>query len=162
MKQPIALARRLAVVAVAYLAAAAGATAAMIGASWLRSGIPGGDATVVADSLLWLTFLAGVYIAAAAGPPSFVAIVLAELNGWRLLRIYVVVGIAIALLTYNAGIGDWMFGPSELGFPLDMQDIIIGGGLIGGVIYWAIAGRRAGGDTSPERVDVPASEAPHG
>ena len=143
--------KRLVVVGAAYLVAAAGATAAMIAASWLRAGIPGSGAAVVADPLLWVTFLAGVYIAAAAAPPSLVAIALAELNGWRLLRIYVVVGIAIALLTYNAGIGDWMFGPSEYGFPHDMQDIIIGGGLVGGVIYWAVAGRSAGRTNGPSK-----------
>jgi hypothetical protein len=144
MKESMTFARRVAVVVAAYLVAAAGATAAMIAASWLRTGIPGSGAAAVADSLVWLTFLAGTYIAAAAAPPSLVAIALAELNGWRLLRIYAVVGIAIALLTYNAGIGDWMFGPSEYGFPHDMQDIIIGGGLVGGMVYWAIAGRTAG------------------
>src|SRR5262245_53935952 len=162
MKKPMAFARRLAVVAAAYLVAAAGATAAMIAASWLRSGIPGSGAAVVADSLVWLTFLAGTYITAAAAPPSLVAIALAELNSWRLLRIYVVVGIAIALLTYNAGIGDWMFGPSEYGFPHDMQDIIIAGGLVGGVIYWATAGRRAGRAKGPssEATVRPAPERP--
>jgi len=149
MKKPVPFARRLAIVAAAYLVAAAGATAAMIAASWLRSGIPSSGAAVVADSLLWLTFLAGTYIVAAAAPPSLVAIALAELNGWRLLRIYGLVGIAIALFTYNAGIGDWMFGPSEYGFPHDMQDIIIGGGLVGGVIYWAVAGRTAGRTKAP-------------
>jgi hypothetical protein len=141
--------RRLAIVAVAYLVATAGATGAMIAASWLRAGIAGSDAAAVADSLLWVTFLAGTYIAAAAAPPSIIVIALAELNGWQLLRIYVIVGIGIALLTYNAGIGDWMFGPSEYGFPHEMQDIIIGGGFIGGVLYWAIAGRTAGRAKQP-------------
>ena len=152
-------ARRLGVVTAAYLAAAASATAVMIGASWLRAGLSATSAAEIPDSVLWLTCLAGVYIAAAAAPPSLVAIVLAELGGWRLLRIYVLVGIAVALLTYNAGIGEWMFGPSEYGFPSDMQDIIIGGGVIGGLVYWAIAGRTAGRAKAPTSDDAPAREA---
>jgi hypothetical protein len=158
----MALAKRLAIVIAAYLAAAAVATAAMIAVSWLRTGIPGSGATEVADSLAWLTFLAGTYIAAAAALPSLAAIVLAELIGWRLLRIYVIVGIAVALVTYNAGIGDWIFGPSEYGFPHDMQDIIIGGGIVGGVIYWAIAGRGAGRPVPPIATSTSEAASSHG
>ena len=140
----MAFAKRLAVVIAGYLIAAAAATAAMICASWLRAGLPASEAASIADSLLWLTVLAGTYVATAAALPSLIAIVPAELAGWRLLRIYVLVGIAVALVTHNAGIGERIFGPSEYGFPSDMQDIIIGGGLVGGVVYWAIAGRTAG------------------
>jgi hypothetical protein len=150
--------RRLVVVIAAYVVATTAAAVAMIAASLLRAGVAGNDMPDLFPSALWLTAGAVVVVTTAAALPSLVAIALAEWLGWRLLRIYVIGGIAIALLTYNGSLAERLLGEIGWDFPSEMQDIIIGGGIVGGVIYWATAGRSAGRAKSLSPVDAPAGD----
>jgi hypothetical protein len=151
--------RRLAVVVAAYVVATTAAAVAMMAASLLRAGVGGNDMPNLFPSALWLTLGAVVAVTLAAALPSLVAIALAEWLGWRLLRIYVIGGIVIALVAYNAGLAGWLLGEIGWDFPSEMQDIIIGGGMVGGLIYWAIAGRRAGRVKAPAPIEAPPSGA---
>jgi hypothetical protein len=86
--------------------------------------------------------------------PAVVAIVLAEAFAWRSVLYYFLSGGLIALIADQAS--DLVIAP---GFPGRRMVIMLAAGFVGGFVYWAIAGQRAGGWGSREtRPQVPAKE----
>ena len=85
---------------------------------------------------LGLTATAAVVLAI----PALVAIVLAEIRGWRSLSFWAAFGGGIVLVGAVVG--------SALGMPSPAGPLIFGG-VIGGFVYWAIAGRNAGSLRAP-------------
>jgi hypothetical protein len=82
---------------------------------------------------LWFAVHAGAYVAV----PSFVAIVFAELFGWRSLVFWALIGGAI-------GAAPLLFGPWLAGVADPHLAAFATAGVIGGAVYWLIAGRSSG------------------
>jgi hypothetical protein len=89
--------------------------------------------------------LLAMFVAWLAFTPAFVFMVIAELAGKRDWLFHAIGGgIVAAVVTVGyfwqpAGPGDWTSGNTAIALAL------IGGGLVGGIAYWAVAGRMAGG-----------------
>jgi hypothetical protein len=82
---------------------------------------------------LWFAMHAGAYVAV----PSFVAIVFAELFGWRSLVFWALLGGVI-------GAAPVLFGPWIAGMADPRLAAFATAGVIGGAVYWLIAGRSSG------------------
>lgn len=86
--------------------------------------------------------------------PAVLAIALAEAFAWRSVLYYFLVGGVIALIADQ--MSDLVVAP---GFPSQRLVIMLAAGFVGGFVYWAIAGQRAGdwgASASPPR--TPADE----
>lgn len=89
--------------------------------------------------LLLVSVFASMFVGAVAGIPALIAIVLAELFGWRSLILHLVIGAGIGLSAFLLGIG----GGEP---PAARSDLQLGAaaGAVAGFVYWLIAGRKAG------------------
>lgn len=91
-------------------------------------------------------FVSGFVLAAIAGSASFIpaaiVILIAEVRFYRSSLFYCLAGLIIAL----AGIGTSVFfnGSENAYLEASMSAAIIGAGIVGGFVYWLIAGRNAG------------------
>ena len=104
-------------------------------------------ATLWATTSFWSSvFVGGFIVAMLAGGISFlpaaIVILLAEARGYRSSVFYCVVGAVIGLGTAGSSIpfrgsGDWPDMPLWIA-------AFVGAGIVGGFIYWLVAGRNAG------------------
>jgi predicted neutral ceramidase superfamily lipid hydrolase len=92
----------------------------------------------------WVVILLGAFvIAAIAMVPSLLVIALAEGFGWRSIVIYGVLGGALALaLTYGLDFAGYVGDPE--GFLAREREVLAASGIVGGFVYWLVAGRGAG------------------
>ena len=120
---------------------------AVVAAGWVAAyalfGPADGGATIdfFTGSVIALTLYAG----AVAFVPALVAVILAEAFAWRSVFYYLAVGAAIGLAADR--LSDFI-GPVEVAARRPV--IYLAAGFVAGIVYWAIAGRRAGpGRRSP-------------
>jgi hypothetical protein len=92
----------------------------------------------------WAVILVGAsVIAAIAMVPSLLMIALAEGFAWRSIVIYGVLGGLLALvLSYGLDFGGYVSDPDS--FLVREREVLAASGIVGGFVYWLIAGRRAG------------------
>jgi hypothetical protein len=100
--------------------------------------------------------IAAIMVAAAALVPALLVVVLAEAFAWRSSLVYAALGGALALLLANGGdfaaLFDGTFGPQareKLQHDLAQnashaREVPAAAGIAGGLVYWLVAGRRAG------------------
>ena len=92
-------------------------------------------------------------VGALAVVPAVIAIVLAELFGWRSVMFYLAVGGALGLSADRLNVMLWQSDDNTLLLPA--------AGFVGGFAYWLIAGRLAGlagaGETRPPPASPPTS-----
>ena len=125
---------------------------------------------VVAVPFVLLTALparglgAGAEVALFAALPAAAVIVYAESESYRTLRFYAGAGamtgavapLGWSLLLISLSPAGWRFPTAEAVTAMAIAvALFTAGGLIGGMTYWAIAGRTAG-ITKPQRTDRPA------
>lgn len=88
------------------------------------------------------TLFSGLIIASLFGSlaayPALAGIILAELFSWRSLWIYLGFGLALSLFAFHTSDEPM----DQLALTLDIQ--AMAAGLVGGFVYWLIAGRGAG------------------
>lgn len=88
------------------------------------------------------TLFWGVVIAAMLGPlsvtPTLAFLLVAELMSWRSLYIYLGFGLALSLFAFHIP----QEAQDQVATALDMR--AMASGLVGGFVYWLIAGRGAG------------------
>lgn len=82
--------------------------------------------------------VAGAYFVALAAAPAFFAIALAEIMRWRSFFYFVGAG---GLIAFAASA--WLGGAPALAV-IDKSSVLVASGIVGGAVYWFIAGRRAG------------------
>jgi hypothetical protein len=92
----------------------------------------------------WAVILVGAAaIAAIAMVPSLLVIALAEGFGWRSILVYGVLGGMLALaLSYGFDFAGYVGDPDS--FLAREREVLAASGIVGGFVYWLIAGRRAG------------------
>lgn len=98
-------------------------------------GLDGEAIDFFAGSVIGVSLMAG----AVSFVPALVAVVLAEAFAWRSAFTYLAVGGAIG---FAAGRLAGFAGPAELAG--HRPALSLAAGFVGGFVYWAIAGRRAG------------------
>src|SRR5580698_5663271 len=93
---------------------------------------------------MWVVILVGATaIAAIAMVPSLLVIALAEGFGWRSILIYGVLGGVLALsLSYGLDFAGYVGDPDS--YLAREREVLAASGIVGGFVYWLIAGRRAG------------------
>jgi hypothetical protein len=92
----------------------------------------------------WVVILIGAFaIAAIAMVPALLVIVLAEGFGWRSIVIYGVLGGLLALaLSYGLDFAGYVGDPDS--FLAREREVLAASGIVGGFVYWLVAGRKAG------------------
>jgi hypothetical protein len=145
-----ALLRLLFLVPLGYLAACVAAGFMMAFGLFGYEPDPESQFFFTASVVVW-TFWAG----AVAFVPAILAIVLAEVFGWRSILYWLAVGGGIALVTERV---------ADRYQSLDFADrrtvVILAAGFVGGFAYWLIAGRLAGTGQEPARSQVPVPQPP--
>lgn len=98
------------------------------------------DAAIeVSAALIFLAFAAMVFAGPLALPGAFAAILLAEIAG---LRSWLYFALAGALVAWT---GMLAFESAEgTAVPSDLTHVLLASGLVGGLVYWALSGRRSG------------------
>lgn len=135
------LVRFFAVIFAFWLASLAAGATLVLGAVAPAADVPSGGH---AAPVLWfLVLTTGTFVAFFSFVPAAIFILLSESFAWRSVVIYAVAGGAIGLFCgYTFGFLDW--GP-RFGVPLDGNaELMAGAGIAAGIVYWAVAGRRAG------------------
>jgi hypothetical protein len=101
----------------------------------------------VLQGAFWLTSSIGATVAGVASfVPLLLVVIVAEAFRWRSVIFYALAGIVIALATYYG----WGFGnPYEesidhAGPVAQGIELVIAAGVVFGLAYWAVAGRKAG------------------
>ena len=142
MSRVVAYLLRFAVIIAGYAFAALAASAFLnlisIGAfDWTAEEAP----WVIAGSVLVSIPLAALFVAYFAFVPSAVAILAAELLRRRSWLFYAIAGALIAV-----GVVVFMRGGADARLATDSRLTLamIGGGMVGGIAYWLVAGRSAG------------------
>ena len=92
----------------------------------------------------WIVILVGASaIAAIAMVPSMLLIALTEGFGWRSILVYGVLGAGLALvLSYGLDFAGYVGDPDS--FLVREREVLAASGIVGGFVYWLIAGRAAG------------------
>ncbi len=119
-----------------------GFIAACLAAGVFFAAVAYGDGALDRDTVIWPAIfgvLAAPVIGGFAALPALILIVLAELLSWRSVLAYLVAGGAAGLLAYLLAYG--AAGPIRYG---DVQ-LSMTTGVVGGLAYWLVAGRTAGG-----------------
>lgn len=95
-------------------------------------------------AVLWsVVGVSTAVIAVVAILPSFLVIALAEGFAWRSVVFYGALGGVLALaLTYGIDFAGHVGGPDGV-FPRE-REVLAASGIAGGLVYWAVAGRKAG------------------
>ena len=82
--------------------------------------------------------VAGMYFGAFALAPAVILVLLAEAFSWRSFFFHAAAGGAIAL-------GVTLFHNEAFSYPPAKAAVMLACGLVGGAVYWLIAGRNSGG-----------------
>lgn len=145
---------RLFIILAGYIAASLAASAFL---NLLLIGALDLPADVLPDAIRGTSIVAvpfvAVFVAWLAFTPALVFIVIAELAGKRDWLFHAVGGALVAAVVTAGyfwtatGPGDWTAGNPIIALAL------IGAGLVGGIAYWAVAGRAAGGWRSASSVE---------
>ncbi len=92
----------------------------------------------------WIVILLGAsVIAAIAMVPSLLLIALTEGFGWRSILVYGVLGAGLALLlSYGLDFAGYVGDPDS--FLAREREVLAASCIVGGFVYWLIAGRGAG------------------
>jgi hypothetical protein len=94
--------------------------------------------------VLWSVVGVGaVFIGAIAMLPALLVIALAEGFAWRSILVYAALGGVLALaLSYGLDFGGYVGAPGS--YLAREREVLAASGIAGGLVYWLIAGRRAG------------------
>ena len=90
---------------------------------------------------IWsVVFVAAMIIVGTAALPALLVIALAEGFAWRSVVVYGALGGVLALaLTYGIDFAGYLRGPVA-----HEREVLAASGIAGGLVYWALAGRKAG------------------
>jgi hypothetical protein len=132
-----ALWRILIVIPAGFVAASIAASIVIVVAAG-ASPNPGEPAGDFVAKLLLVGLIGSMFVGAVVAIPALVMIVMAEAFSWRSLILHLLVGAGIGFVAFLAGIGGEP--------PVAGQELQLGAaaGATGGLVYWMIAGRRAG------------------
>lgn len=89
-------------------------------------------------------------IAYTAFLPAFAYFVIAEIAGWRSWMVHAIAGglvTAVSFSAHSGGVGGLDGASGQLAI------LLIACGMVGGVAYWSVAGRRAGAWLEDDRID---------
>jgi hypothetical protein len=152
---------RLVIILVGYIAAAL-ASSTFIQLLFLGSaGLLEADIRPVAWAGLTISIpFVALLIAYFTFIPSVAAIFVAELFGRRDWLSYAGLGAAVGIAFIGMARGDFDTGIDLTSTPIALG--IIGGGIVGGVAYWLVAGRSAGSWRSGQPPQLPTSPGPSG
>jgi len=103
---------------------------------WMALGLP--------SAALWpVVGVAAAIIATVAVLPALLVIALAEGFAWRSVVLYGSLGGGLALaLGYGIDFAGYAAGPDQL--LTRQREVLAASGIAGGLVYWLVAGRRAG------------------
>jgi hypothetical protein len=146
---------RLAIMLAGYAAASLAASAFLNMVFLASAGLLPEDAAYVASGSAWITIpFVALFVAYFSAVPALVPVLLAELLGARDWLYHAIAGGVVGLLV--AGL---FWQSAEPGHPLLADPraamVVIGAGLVGGLAYWAIAGRTAGFWRTPRQPGPP-------
>jgi hypothetical protein len=131
-----ALWRIILMIPAAFIAAAFAASIVIVVSAGIDPA-PGEPLSEYVGKLFIVSAIASLFVGAVAFIPALIVVVLAEAFRWRSLTLHLLVGAGVGFAALLADIG----GPSDA-----QTDLVVGGGAgaVGGLVYWLIAGRRAG------------------
>src|SRR5437588_5692739 len=86
--------------------------------------------------------MSAIVISIGALWPAMLAIALAEGFRWRSVLFYAAVGGVLGLASMLGP--DLHVAPAQSEFSTHLREIMTGAGIVGGFVYWALAGRNAG------------------
>jgi hypothetical protein len=97
------------------------------------------------SAAVWVIVIVGAFfIAGIAILPALLIIALAEGFGWRSILIYAALGGVLALaLCYGIDFAGYAGAPDS--FVAREREVLAASGIAGGLVYWLVAGRSAGG-----------------
>jgi hypothetical protein len=130
---------------VACIAASLVLTLGSLAPDWNEIMAPlGPQSAAMQSAALWsITGIAAVIIFAVGFLPAFLVIALAEGLALRSVVIYGIIGGLLALaMAYGLDFAGYVTSPG--GDPAHTREVFAAAGIAGGLVYWLIAGRRAG------------------
>jgi hypothetical protein len=135
---------RLLTIAAGYLLACTTAvTVALLGEAWRTSGM-GYPLPSVVDFVIPIVFVTAD-VAELAILPALLLIVLSEGFAWRSNIVYGVLGGALGLvLLYGKYVYDVLTNREPMVIGPELNVVIAVSGIVGGLVYWLVAGRNAG------------------
>ena len=105
-----------------------------------------------AQGVFWITSVVGTSFAGAASfGPLFLLVIMAEAFRWRSILLYALAGIVIAFIAYWSW-GFWNPYEESIDQPGPLfrgVEIVMAAGVVFGLTYWAMAGRKAGAWLEP-------------
>jgi len=139
----MAIIARVFKVMVAYLLACIAASIVL----YLSTLAPEWDQFVPPDlpvaAIWWVVGIVAVIIGGTALLPAFLLIALTEGFAWRSIVLYGALGGVLALaLTYGIDFAGYVRGPDSM--LAHQREVLAASGIAGGLVYWALAGRKAG------------------
>jgi hypothetical protein len=108
----------------------------------------------MAQGTFWVTSFVGTsYAGAASFMPLLLVVILAETFKWRSVIFYALAGVVIALIAYyGAGFGNpYEESIDQPGPVAHGIQLVVAAGVVFGLAYWLIAGRKAGAWLEPRR-----------